>query len=261
MRARRASIQSNSGFADRDRAIEDGAKAAQDLLHMVIRALDYLPPVNMTFSDFLSALITVDIQVAPGPGRYDYRTHILESFARYGIRPATPHGWEAPDLPKGNTLIYGYSGHAEMMWDREAMMRFLWENRDALELSPDAHTVVNFVRPSVRKGPEGFILRETIVEYIQLMDVTGGDLKGLKIKKPVGMSASEQVRLLGGGTLVFNDYGGLKFNIGSGVLSKKQNDRVQTFWNAGTEAVALRRFEALHRQRILGGTVRNKGGW
>jgi hypothetical protein len=148
-----------------------------------------------------------------------------------------------------------------MMWDREAMMRFLWENRDAIELSPDAHTVVNFVRPSVRKGPEGFILRETIVEYIQLMDVTGGDLKGLKIKKPAGMSASEQVRLLGGGTLVFNDYGGLKFNIGSGVLSKKQNDRVQMLWNAGPEAMALRRFEALHRQRILGGTVRNKGGW
>lgn len=250
-----------SGFADRDRAIEDGAKAAQDLLHMMIRALDYLPPVNMTFSDFLSAFITVDIQILPGPGRYDYRTHVLESFARYRIKPITPHGWEEPDLPKGNKLIYGYSGHAEMMWDREAMMRFLWENRDALELSADALTVVNFVRPSVRKGPEGFILRETIVEYLQLMDVTGGDLKALKIKKPAGMAASEPVRLLGGGTLVFNDYGGLKFHIGSGVLSKKQNDRVQTSFNAGPEAMAARRFEALHRQRILGGTVRNKEGW
>ena len=251
-----------SGFADRDRVIEDGTKAAQDLLHMAIRALDYVPPVNMSFRDFLTALLTVDRQIAPDPGQYRYREHIVDAFARYRITPVTPDGcWEPPKLSKGQILRYGYSGHAEMMWDREAVMRFLWENRDPLEVNPDALTIVNFVRPSVRTGADGLLLRETIVEYFQLFDVMGRDLKALKIKKPVDMPADAPVRLLGGGTLVFNDYGGLKFHIGSGVLSKKQSKRVETFWSAGTEAIGLRRFEALHRQRMLGGAVRDRGGW
>jgi hypothetical protein len=252
-----------SGFADRDRAIEDGAKAAQDLLHMAIRALDYLPPVNMTYRDFLSALLTADQELAPGAGKHNYRQRILDAFKRYRILPVTPGGgfWLPPELPKGKSLMYGYSGYAEMTWDREAVMRFLWENRDALDVNADALTKVNFVKPSVRTGPDGFLLRETVVEYLQLMDVNGGDLKALKVRKPADMPADAPVRLLGGGTLVFDDYGSLKFHIGSGVLSKKQSDRVQATWRAGPEAMGLRRFEALHRQRMLGRKIRGKEGW
>jgi hypothetical protein len=251
-----------SGFADRDRAIEDGVKAAQDLLHMAIRALDYLPPVNMTYRDFLSALITADREVAPGTGKYDYRRRILDIFALYHILPVTPDGyWLPPELPKGKDLLYGFSGYAEMMWDREAVMRFLWENRDALEVNADALTTVNFVKPSVRTGPDGFLVRETIVEYFQLLDVTGGDLKSLKVRKPVDMPSSAPVRLLGGSTLVFDDYGRLKFHIGSGVVSKRQNEHVSALWRAGPEVAGLRRFEVLHRQRMLGGSVRSEQGW
>ncbi len=95
-------------------------------------------------------------------------------------------------------------------------MRFLWENREALGISPDALTTVNFVRPAVRTGPDGFLLRETIVEYFQLFDVLASDLNALKLKKPRDMPRDAPVRLLGGGTMVFDDYGGLKFHIGSG---------------------------------------------
>lgn len=251
-----------SGFADRDRAVEDGSKAAQNLLHMAIRAIDYLPPVNMTYPDFLTAFLTVDRELTHGPGKYDYRRHILDCFERYRIVPVTDDGcWDAPELPKGKQLDYSFAGHAEMMWDREAIMRFLWENRDALEVSADALTTVNFVKPSVRTGPDGFLLRETIVEYLQLFDMQGSDLKALKVRKPHDMPDSEPVRLLGGGTLVFDDYGRLKFHIGSGVLSHNQSDRVERTWRAGPETLALRRFEAMHRQRMLGGKVRLKAGW
>jgi hypothetical protein len=216
----------------------------------------------MTYRDFLTALITVDHQISPDGGKYRYRQRICDTFARYHILPVTPDGfWLPPRLPKGKAVAYGFSGHAEMMWDREAVMRFLWENRDALEVNSDALTTVNFVKPSVRTGPDGFLLRETIVEYFQLMDVMGSDLKALNVRKPADMPGSAPVRLLGGGTLVFNDYGELKFHIGSGVLSKRQSDRVESNWRAGPEATALRRFEALHRQRMLGGTMSSKGGW
>jgi hypothetical protein len=258
----RSLVPPGADSADRDRAIEDGAKAAQALLHMMIRAIDYIPPVNIAFSDFLSALLTADHELLPGDGKFDYRTLLSGCFARYKIFPATAIGrWMPPKLPRGKRLQYGFSGHAEMMWDREAIMRFLWENRDALELSQDALTTVNFVKPSVRTGPDGLLLRETIVEYFQLFDVQGRDLKSLKLKKPLDMPGESPVRLLGGGTLVFDDYGGLKFHIGTGVLSKKQNDRIASVWQAGTETSDLRRFEALHRNRMLGSPARVKLEW
>ncbi len=71
----------------------------------------------MTFPDFLSALLTVDRELAHGSGKYDYRSRITECFARYKILPATPAGfWLPPELPRGRGLTYGQSGHAEMMW-------------------------------------------------------------------------------------------------------------------------------------------------
>jgi hypothetical protein len=140
-------------------------------------------------------------------------------------------------------------------------MRFLWENRNALEVSADAMTAVNFVKPSVRTGPDGFLLRETVAEYLQLFDVVGGDLEAFGLRKPRDMKDDAPVRLLGGGTLVFDDYGGLKFHIGSGVLSQKQNERVERVWRAGSGQSELRRFEALHRNRMLGSPMRGQEGW
>jgi hypothetical protein len=258
----RSLVPPGAMVADRDRAIEDGARAAQDLLHMMIRAIDYIPPVDMTYGDFLCALLTVDRELIAGSGKFDYRTHIRDSFARYGIFPSTADGWWLqPEIPRGQHLTYGQSGHAEMMWDREAIMRFLWENREALGISQDAMTTVNFVRPAVRTGPEGFLLRETIVEYFQLFDLKASDLRSYRLTKPRDMPRDAPVRLLGGGTLVFDDYGRLKFHIGTGVLSRKQNDRIASMWEAGPETTDVRRFEALHRNRILGSPLRTKLEW
>jgi hypothetical protein len=252
-----------SGFADRDTALDEGAKAAQHLLQIAIRALDYIPPTNITFRDYLSALLTADHELVPDDREYGYRANIIASFARYGIEPASEKVkegyWDAPNLPRGQSLTYGYSGHSEMQWDREAIMRFLWENRDALEIEADALTSVNSVRPVIRIGSDGFLLRETVVEYFQLLDVKASDLRRLKLKKPTGMPETQLVRLLGGGTLVFDDYGSLKFHIGTGVCSTKQNERVASLWLHGDGVAGLRRFEALHRRRMIGGQAQQSG--
>jgi hypothetical protein len=207
-------------------------------------------------------MLTADHELIRGRGKYDYRTHITECFARYGIRPVTDSGyWDPPNPPKATSLFYGFSGHAEMMWDREALMRYLWENREALGLSAHALTIVNFVKPSIRTGPDGFLVRETIVEYFQLFDVLGGDLKSLGVRKPRSLPPSADVRLLGGGTLVFDDYGRLKFHVGTGVLSRRQSDRVAALWLAGPERFGMRRFSALHRERTLGPAQRANWRW
>jgi hypothetical protein len=260
-RVRPALDPTRSGYADRGRAAEEGAKAAQHLLQMTIRAIDYMPPINITFPDFLSALLTADGQASPDDSRFGYRKALIDSFADYGIRPASDGEergmWNVPRPPRGKSLVYGFSGHAEMAWDREAVMRFLWENRDALRVDTDAFTTVTSVRPVVRLGPDGFTLRETVVEYFQLLDINGRGLKRLGLRKPPNMSDSTPVRLLGGGALIFDDYGYLKFHIGSGVRSPLQSDRLKSLWAHGQtghpDPGQSRRFEQMHRMRALSG--------
>lgn len=44
-----------------DRLTEETAKVAQQMLTMCIRALDYCPSVDITFGEYLRAVITADI--------------------------------------------------------------------------------------------------------------------------------------------------------------------------------------------------------
>jgi hypothetical protein len=267
-RVRPALDPTGSGFADRSRAAEEGAKAAQNLLHMAVRAIDYMPPIHITFRDFLSALLTADQEAQPDDSRYGYREALTASFRRYGILPAagarSAGMWNAPPLMQRRKVIYGFSGHAEMMWDREAVMRFLWENRRPLGIDTDAFTKVTSVRPAIRVSPDGFVLRETVVEYFQLLDINGRRLKGLGLRKPAGMRDSTPVRLLGGGTLIFDDYGNLKFHVGSGILSQRQNQRLRSLWAHGQTGLpdqsAVRRFEQMHRLRAASNAARLERG-
>jgi hypothetical protein len=70
-----------------NRLTDEACKAAGHVLRMCIRALDYLAPVDITFGDYLRALITADLgQVADD--RFGYRTALIESFRRRDLLPA-----------------------------------------------------------------------------------------------------------------------------------------------------------------------------
>jgi hypothetical protein len=68
------------------RLAEEAAKAAQHVLNMCIRALDYCPPVDITFGDYLRAIITADIDLVPEDD-LGYRIAFIEAFRRRGIYP------------------------------------------------------------------------------------------------------------------------------------------------------------------------------
>ncbi len=69
-----------------NRLAAEAAKAASHTLTMCIRALDYLPPVDITFYEYLRGLITADLDlVADDP--YNYRLAFLEAFRQRGILP------------------------------------------------------------------------------------------------------------------------------------------------------------------------------
>jgi hypothetical protein len=53
---------------------------------MCIRAFDYLPPVDVTFGDFLRAMITADFELIP-EDEHDLRGAMIEAFRLRGIYP------------------------------------------------------------------------------------------------------------------------------------------------------------------------------
>jgi hypothetical protein len=67
-----------------DRLTHEASESARHVLHMCIRALDYLPPVEISFGDFLRAIITADYDVVPADDRH-YRVAFIEAFRSYGI--------------------------------------------------------------------------------------------------------------------------------------------------------------------------------
>ncbi len=69
-----------------NRLTGEAAWSAELALDMCLRALDYLPPVKVTFGDFLRAVITADYDLNPADPR-DYRVAFIQSFRSYGISP------------------------------------------------------------------------------------------------------------------------------------------------------------------------------
>lgn len=69
-----------------ERLAREANKTAEHFLNMCIRALDYCPPFDVTFGDYLRALITADFDMVPGDD-FGYRVAVIESFKRWGIVP------------------------------------------------------------------------------------------------------------------------------------------------------------------------------
>jgi hypothetical protein len=243
---------------DRKRVAEEGAELADHLLNACIRAIDYCPPTDIEFGDFASALLTADIELNPVDGKYNLRQHLLGSFEAYGVQPtSTGRGnsqlgsWDPP--PPTAQFVYDRTHFENMKSDPDELFRFLWENRQAFNLQNDAHTRVLSVRPCIRTGRDGFILRETVAEYHQQLKLFGRELSRLHIKRPNGMPPDTEVTLYGGNAVIFDEYGHVKYNIGKSIMDRaRQSARLQYLWDHGAFAPGSskdRAFSRLHVRR------------
>lgn len=213
------------GYLDANRVVEEGATAASHLLTMCIRALDYAPPTDLQYSDYLSALLTADRETVPDDSRYEYRSTIRRCFAAWGIEPTSrPDGdgcWQAFAEP----VDHGNIRFESLQRNADEAFRFIWQNAKALRLNTDAYTHVTGVRPIARVAPDGLIVRETVVDFMQILSVRSNELDELGLKKPPQMPTFRQVRLYGGAILIFDEYGQLKFSVGNGVLNIARQQR------------------------------------
>ncbi len=251
------------GKKDRNAVTEEGAMAADHLLTMAIRALDYCPPTDLRFSDYLSALLTVDGEVVPDDRKYGYRQALLDNFAAYEIRPAPGTDKDGRFNRCDQELVYSRSHFDSMLRDPEEVFRFIWENKRKLKIDTDSYVEVQSVRPCARIGPDGFILRETVAEYVQILTLEAGELKRvLKIERPEGVPSSRRIRIFGGGSLIFDEYGQLKYQIANRIEdSARQADRLEYLARIGTfdeppdpavPSSSASYFALLHRMRAMG---------
>lgn len=91
---------------------------AERLLHICIRALDYSPPHDISFGDYLRALITADLDSSPKDTN-GYRLALIEAFRAWGIFPDRVNTlsieslvWTRPDtLTEKERAVLHYTAH------------------------------------------------------------------------------------------------------------------------------------------------------
>ena len=190
-----------------NRLADEAAKSSRHVLNMCIRALDYCPPCDLTFGEYLRALITADFDLVRDDYR-GYRIAMIEAFRRRGIFPddvrtLSEDGlcWHAPDsgelellgqiLPKAaefQALMPSWDLKCERRRVFEQMLEFqqhledrikerLREKTPAIDQAlrilgldaalPERELKVDSLRPARRIGPDGQSIVELIVEITQ----------------------------------------------------------------------------------------------
>ncbi len=69
-----------------NRLADEAAGTAQRVLDVCVRAIDYLPPIDITFGDYLRALVTADSELNP-EDPLDLRANLVDSFVARGVYP------------------------------------------------------------------------------------------------------------------------------------------------------------------------------
>jgi hypothetical protein len=106
-----------------NRLAREASKVAGQILNMCIRALDYCPPIDLTFGEYLRALITADADLVRDD-KYGYRTAFIGAFRDRGIYPRdVKHlspgslAWEAPPLPLRQANVRAILQKMSVDWD------------------------------------------------------------------------------------------------------------------------------------------------
>ena len=200
-------LESAEREVDLARVVEEGVKAAGHLLTMYIRSLDYCPPVELEFADFVAAGLVADEELAPDD-TYEYRQILEAAFARFDIHAGEQLYGIASTLP----LSYRGTNASALRSDRTEISRFIWQNADVLEIDRRWYTEVVDVSPVTRTGPDGLLLNEVVATYVQQLEAPKDWLVGQQLNGADDLADRAVLRMFGGGALVFDQFGRLRLH-------------------------------------------------
>jgi hypothetical protein len=211
-----------------NRLADEAAKAAEHVLRMCIRALDYCPPCDITFGEYLRAVISADVDLVPDDD-LGYRTAFVDAFR---VRAIYPRGvsslseesllWRSPeadqftpsqpllavlaalrdkarfhlDEPRREALFFQSRALRRELHDElTAVLRMPTGEADAICMGLDPTTAsgklrfeVHAARFASRVGPDGQLITQCIVELLQ--------------DKPLDDAQPDGEQFQGGSTLV-----------------------------------------------------------
>lgn len=218
--------QGDDTGVDLDWAAEEGALAAQHLLKMCIRGLDYIPPLEFEFADFLDALVISDKDIEPDD-ELGYRSALIAAFKRFGIVYDSKREIDV----RLETVRFSYEGfnYIRMRSDADEIFRFVWQNDLALGIDLSFYTEIEQVREVTRVGVDGFVVSEVMVDYVQRLQATPAEIKRrLGVILPGGLPADKEVALFGGGVLIFDQFGRAKYHFSKELTDQqRQSDRMR----------------------------------
>jgi hypothetical protein len=198
-----------------NRIADEASSTAQMILTMCIRAFEYLPPVDITFGDYLRALVTADYELAPGEDRGP-RAAMIDAFRLRGIYPVNVASLaeESLILEKPGPLpafpvellkhlavdaqsfsrvsraldkrteMSGSQSDEPIIEDELAgqLHSYAEANALALDLDPNRKINVEGFHSSFRVGPDGQLLVELIAQFTQLDDSSMAKYGGLPLR-------------------------------------------------------------------------------
>jgi hypothetical protein len=211
---------------------------ARHFLNLIIRAIDFLPPVDVTFGDYLRALLTADTDLVP-QDKWGYRDAIISGFRHHAIPVALDDGfdlsedalqWSRVDSDSlwAKAFCNDVLGRLKTLGSAEGQRESVcsaiddWARQYAvdLHLHSDNALWIDSIDHVERVAPEGGIRREWVICLVQYpsdwRDVIGGvtliaDSQMLRyaIHKRVGSAQRNNILnwyLTTSGNSIANDY-------------------------------------------------------
>jgi hypothetical protein len=225
---------------------ERACRLASQFLTICIRAIDYCPPVDITFGEFLRAVITADIDLVPHD-EFDYREAWIDAFAKRRIYPSDvpslsesallwrPPGKTIPDEPHLSFSMLHFDGDPGRAASPEELMRqacvlgqlaadpryraefgLAGADDSALEGDKVNLPVVESIRPSRRVGPSGQVVFDLVAEITQRREV-----------QP--RNGSPGFDFFGGATVILDPRGKVRFVIRKSILDSKRLGLQRTY--------------------------------
>ena len=161
------------------RLADEASRTADIFFNMCVRALDYCPPVDVTFGDFLRAVVTADIDLHP-VDNLGVRDALMQGFRRRGIVPETATffsegaiAWpRAVGLPPIEGLDFGDPNgltRAQKKTNADALRKYMAnpDTRGKLGFDPTLDVAVPSFHPVFRVNPDGSLRMDMVVEMVQ----------------------------------------------------------------------------------------------
>ncbi len=169
-----------------DRLCDEATGLSEQFFLICVRALDYCPPVDITFGDYLRAIVTADVDLQPR-GEGGIRGAIMQSFRLRGIVPddadyfsersiAWPSA-ESRQLPPIIGLRFGDgNGLTHKQADKvgKVLRRYLDNpsTRADLGFDPTLPVTLPSFHPAFRINYDGSLRMDLIAEVVQTREQT-----------------------------------------------------------------------------------------